>query len=111
MITSLQAILFDFDGVIADSEPLHLRAFQQILAEETIEANKESVGRHILETHSSTEEAGKMAAEAKVKTLVLYHLLPGANPARGVATDETYISEARKSFSGQIVVGSDQMRI
>jgi len=37
MITSLQAIVFDFDGVIADSEPLHLRAFQQILAEEGIE--------------------------------------------------------------------------
>ena len=37
MITSLQAIVFDFDGVIADSEPLHLRAFQQILAEERIE--------------------------------------------------------------------------
>ena len=36
-ITSLQAIVFDFDGVIADSEPLHLRAFQQILAEEGIE--------------------------------------------------------------------------
>ena len=28
---SLQAIVFDFDGVIADSEPLHLRAFQQAL--------------------------------------------------------------------------------
>ena len=37
MITSLQAIVFDFDGVIADSEPLQLRAFQQILAEEGIE--------------------------------------------------------------------------
>jgi len=37
MISSLQAIVFDFDGVIADSEPLHLRAFQQILAEERIE--------------------------------------------------------------------------
>ena len=29
----LQAIVFDFDGVIADSEPLHLRAFQRTLAE------------------------------------------------------------------------------
>jgi beta-phosphoglucomutase-like phosphatase (HAD superfamily) len=27
----LQAIIFDFDGVIADSEPLHLRAYQQVL--------------------------------------------------------------------------------
>jgi len=37
MTTSLQAIVFDFDGVIADSEPLHLRAFQHVLAEEGIE--------------------------------------------------------------------------
>jgi beta-phosphoglucomutase len=37
MSAALQAIVFDFDGVIADSEPLHLRAFQQTLAEERIE--------------------------------------------------------------------------
>ncbi len=37
MTRPLQAIVFDFDGVIADSEPLHLRAFQQALAEEGIE--------------------------------------------------------------------------
>ena len=34
---ALQAIVFDFDGVIADSEPLHLRAFQQALSESGIE--------------------------------------------------------------------------
>jgi HAD superfamily hydrolase (TIGR01509 family) len=33
MSRPLQAIVFDFDGVIANSEPLHLRAFQQALAE------------------------------------------------------------------------------
>ena len=27
----LRAIIFDFDGVIADTEPLHFRAFQQVL--------------------------------------------------------------------------------
>jgi beta-phosphoglucomutase len=32
--STLQAIIFDFDGVIADSEPLHLKAFQRALAEE-----------------------------------------------------------------------------
>jgi beta-phosphoglucomutase len=37
MSGALQAIVFDFDGVIADSEPLHLRAFQQTLAEQQIE--------------------------------------------------------------------------
>ena len=33
----LQAVFFDFDGVIADSEPLHLRAYQTVLAAEGIE--------------------------------------------------------------------------
>jgi beta-phosphoglucomutase len=32
----LQAIVFDFDGVIANSEPLHLKAFQDALAQEGI---------------------------------------------------------------------------
>jgi beta-phosphoglucomutase len=36
MTGALQSIVFDFDGVIADSEPLHFRAFQQTLAEEGI---------------------------------------------------------------------------
>jgi beta-phosphoglucomutase len=37
MTRALQAIIFDFDGVIADSEPLHLRAFQHVLAAEGID--------------------------------------------------------------------------
>jgi beta-phosphoglucomutase len=37
----LQAIIFDFDGVIADSEPLHLRAYQQVLERERIALTRE----------------------------------------------------------------------
>jgi beta-phosphoglucomutase len=37
MSRPLQAIVFDFDGVIANSEPLHLLAFQQTLAEDGVE--------------------------------------------------------------------------
>jgi beta-phosphoglucomutase len=29
----LQAVVFDFDGVLANSEPLHLRAFQSVLSQ------------------------------------------------------------------------------
>ena len=36
MSTWPAAILFDFDGVIVNSEPLHLRGFQQVLAGEGI---------------------------------------------------------------------------
>ena len=29
---AIQAIVFDFDGVLADSEPLHLRSYQEVLS-------------------------------------------------------------------------------
>jgi beta-phosphoglucomutase len=38
---ALQAIVFDFDGVIANSEPLHLKAFQDALADEGIELSSD----------------------------------------------------------------------
>jgi beta-phosphoglucomutase len=37
----LQAIIFDFDGVIADSERLHLRAYQDVLALQGITMSNE----------------------------------------------------------------------
>src|SRR6478752_1611576 len=33
---SLKAIVFDFDGVIANSEPLHFRGYRDVLAEEGV---------------------------------------------------------------------------
>lgn len=70
--------------------------------------NTESIGRHVLETHVSTEEVGKMAAEAKVKTVVLYHLV--GLPAAGSA-DDALIPDVKKFFDGEVLVGADQMRI
>lgn len=40
-MSRLQAVFFDFDGVIADSEPLHLRAYQTVLGAEGIDLQKE----------------------------------------------------------------------
>ena len=37
----LRAVIFDFDGVITDSEILHLRAFNQVLARHGMEITKE----------------------------------------------------------------------
>ena len=33
----LRAVIFDFDGVITDSEVLHLRSFNQVLAQYGVE--------------------------------------------------------------------------
>ena len=48
MTSALQAIVFDFDGVIADSEPLHLRAFQQTLQEQGLELSTRDYYTHYL---------------------------------------------------------------
>lgn len=39
-MSRLQAVFFDFDGVIADSEPLHLRAYQAVLQADGIDLSK-----------------------------------------------------------------------
>lgn len=44
----LRAVIFDFDGVITDSEILHLRAFNQVLAKYDIEISKKDYYRDYL---------------------------------------------------------------
>ena len=48
MTAALQAIDFDFDGVIADSEPLHFRAFQETLAEAGLDLSADDYYAHYL---------------------------------------------------------------
>ena len=74
--------------------------------------NENSVARHVAETHSTTEDVGRMAAAANVKTVVLSHLLPGSNAVPGLELPDTaYIDAVRKYFSGEVILGRDQMRL
>ena len=85
----------------------HARLAEQ--ARQAIAAgNENSVARHVAETHSTTEEVGKMAAEAKVKTVVLSHLLPGGN---NDLPETAYIDAVRRYFDGQVIVGRDGLRL
>ncbi|MEM7583016.1 MAG: HAD family phosphatase [Acidobacteriota bacterium] len=44
----LRAILFDFNGVLVDDEPVHLELFQKVLAEEDIELTSDDYYAHYL---------------------------------------------------------------
>lgn len=44
----IKAIVFDFDGVLADSEPLHLRAYQEVLSPLRIPLTREEYYEHYL---------------------------------------------------------------
>src|SRR5256885_4319122 len=43
-----QAVLFDFDGVIVNSEPLHFLAFHEVLAAEKIELGEDEYYREMI---------------------------------------------------------------
>ena len=63
-----------------------------------------AVRAHVLASHTSAEDAGRVAAEAGVKLLVLSHFVPSSGPA---IPDEAWIGPAGKHFSGRIVAGHD----
>ena len=80
------------------------KAFDARVANGAYADNPEGIWHHIVTTHTTTEQAGEMAAAAGVKTLVLSHLVPGA---LAQVPDETYAAAVRKHFDGEIVVGRD----
>lgn len=63
--------------------------------------------RDILTYHASTTEAAKAAADAKVGTLVLTHLVPV--PAN-VGGERPFLTGVSETFAGKVVVGKDGLR-
>jgi ribonuclease BN (tRNA processing enzyme) len=68
-----------------------------------------SVVTHILASHTDAVDAGRVAAEAGVKTLVLSHFVPTEGP--GSPTDEQWLAAARRHFKGTVVLGRDLMEL
>lgn len=66
--------------------------------------NPEGIWDHIVGTHASTEDAGRMAAAAGVGTLVLTHLIPGGLLE---VEDHVYTDGVRLHFDGAVIVGRD----
>ena len=62
----------------------------------------------ILSHHTSAEDAGRLAQEAGVRTLVLAHFVPPDDPE---VTEQMWIDAARTHFDGQVVVGRDLLEI
>lgn len=83
-------------------EAMYLPAIDQLAGE-----NAPTLREHLLRAHSTTEQVGMVAAEARVKKLVLTHLVP-AFPS---ITDAMWLEGVRKHFKGEAVVGRDLMEV
>lgn len=68
------------------------------------DSNARRLRQHIVDSHTTTEDVGRVAAEAGVKTLVLSHFVPGADP---LVTDALWLEGIRKHFRGPVILGRD----
>lgn len=93
------------DADVLVHEVMYLPALQKLLAADN---NAPTLLDHLLKAHTTTEQLGRVAAAAGVKTLVLSHLVPGADPA---ITDEMWAEGVRQHYDGRIIVGRDLMVI
>ena len=71
--------------------------------------NAAALKKSILSHHTPAEEVGRVAAEARVKTLVLSHFVPADDPE---ITDEMWTDAVRRGgYRGPIILGKDLLEI
>jgi len=70
--------------------------------------NADRLKKSILNHHTSAEDAGRIAAAAGVKTLVLSHFVPADDPS---ITPQMWSDAARKHFNGDVIVGHDLLEL
>jgi len=86
-------------------EVMYLPALEKLAAGEP---NAATLSDHLKTAHTSTEEVGRIATEAGVKTLVLSHFVPGGTP---VIPDKVWYDAVKPHFAGRLIVGRDLMEI
>lgn len=70
--------------------------------------NASTLKKHLLDSHTTAEDCGRVAAAAGVKTLVLSHLVPPDDPQVSPAM---WVDAARTHFKGEIILGQDLLEI
>lgn len=86
-------------------EVMYLPALDKLIASEP---HAKTLREHLLASHTTTEQVGRIATEAGVKTLVLNHFVPGGDPS---LTDEVWREAVTPHFKGRLIVGRDLMEI
>ena len=70
-----------------------------------IAGDADKLYQHIMRSHTKPEDAGRIAQESGVKTLVFAHI----SPIPPEVTEMMYIEKARTTFKGEIIVAHDLM--
>lgn len=76
-MTRVQAVVFDFDGVLADSEPLHLRAYQALLEPQGIRLDQKTYAERYLGYDDEgalrriAEDNGLLLGDEEIEMLII----------------------------------------
>ena len=70
--------------------------------------NGATLKKHLMDSHTTTDDVGRIAAMAGVKVLVLSHFVPGDDP---LVTDDNWTEGVKKHFGGRIIVAKDLMEL
>ncbi|MEO8482005.1 MAG: MBL fold metallo-hydrolase [Acidobacteriota bacterium] len=70
--------------------------------------NAAALKESILAHQTSAEDAGRIARDAGVKTLVLSHLVPPDDPE---VTEAMWLEAARRHFRGTVILGRDLLEV
>ena len=92
------------DNLLKFAKNADVLVMEAYLPEHFLKVDTPEVARKLMAYHTSAEEAGDVATEAGVKTLVLTHLIP-AN------AEGTFAERAQAHFRGKVIVGRDLLRV
>ena len=70
-------------------------------------SRQEAIYKSISGNALSVQQAGEVAQEAGVKTLIITHLVPGDD----TVPEHVWLEAARKTFSGEVIVGRDLLEV
>lgn len=86
-------------------EVMYLPALERLIASE---AQAARLRQHLLDSHTTTEQVGRLASEAGVKTLVLSHFVPGGDAS---LSDQVWRDAVSPYFKGELVIGRDLLEL
>jgi ribonuclease BN (tRNA processing enzyme) len=86
-------------------EVMYLPAIDTLLS---ADSNARTLREHLIASHTTTEQVGRVATEAGVRTLVLSHFVPGGAP---YLDDDVWRDAVRPHFAGELIIGRDLLEI
>jgi len=86
-------------------EVMYAPALERLLARTP---NAPTLMAHLKASHTLTDDVGRIATQAGVKTLVLSHLVPADDPS---VTEQIWAEAVRATWKGDLIVGRDLMEI